>query len=55
MRKRENYRELLLENYCVFIPLYPNTSIKIILKKPRIDSSIHKVWLPKAPAYILRK
>ena len=31
----------------------PNTSTRIILKKPKTESSIRKVWLPKTLAYIL--
>ena len=41
--------------YHVFSPLFPNTSTRIILKKPKTDSSIRKVWLPKTLAYILRE
>lgn len=41
--------------YHIFTPLMPNTSTRIILKKPKIDSSIRKVWLPKTVAYILRE
>ena len=41
--------------YHVFTPLFPNTSTRIILKKPKADSSIRKVWLPKTLAYILRE
>ena len=41
--------------YHIFVPLMPNTSIRIILKKPKTDSSIRKVWLPKTLAYILRE
>ena len=41
--------------YHVFTPLFPNTSTRIILKKPKTDSSIRKVWLPKPLAYILRE
>ena len=41
--------------YYIFTPLMPNTSTRIILKKPKTDSSIRKVWLPKTLAYILRK
>ena len=33
----------------------PNTSTRLILKKPKTDSSIRKVWLPKTLAYILRE
>ena len=39
----------------IFTPLMPNTSTRIILKKPKTDSSIRKVWLPKTVAYILRE
>ena len=41
--------------YHVFTPLFPNTSTRIILKKPKTDSSIRRVWLPKTLAYILRE
>ena len=41
--------------YHVFTPLFPNTSTRIILKKPKTDSSIRKVWLPKTLAYVLRE
>ena len=41
--------------YCVFPPLFANTSTRIILKKTKTDSSIRKVWLPKTLAYILRE
>lgn len=37
--------------YHIFTPLMPNTSTRIILKKPKTDSSIRKVWLPKTVAY----
>ena len=41
--------------YHIFTPLLPNTSTRIILKKPKTDSSIRKVWLPKTLAlYPLR-
>jgi hypothetical protein len=33
--------------YYIFTPLMPNTSTRLILKKPKTDSSIRKVWLPK--------
>lgn len=39
--------------YHIFTPLMPNTSTRIILKKPKTESSIRKVWLPKTLAYIL--
>ena len=41
--------------YHIFTPLMPNTSTRIILKIPKTDSSIRKVWLPKTVAYILRE
>ncbi len=41
--------------YQIFKPLMPNTSTRIVLKKPKTDSSIRKVWLPKTVAYILRE
>ena len=41
--------------YHIFVPLLSNTSTRIILKKPKTDSSIRKVWLPKTVAYILRE
>ena len=41
--------------YHIFTPLMPNTSTRIILKKPKTDSSIRKVWRPKTVAYILRE
>lgn len=41
--------------YHIFTPLFPNTSTRIILKKPKTDSSIRKVWLPKTVAYIMKE
>lgn len=41
--------------YYIFKPLMANTSTRLILKKPKTDSSIRKVWLPKTLAYILRE
>ena len=41
--------------YHFFTPLMPNTSTRVILKKPKTNSSIRKVWLPKTLAYILRE
>ena len=40
--------------YHIFTPLMPNTSTRLILKKPKTKSSERKVWLPKTFAYILR-
>ena len=36
--------------YHMFTPLFPNTSTRIILKKPKTDSIIPRVWLPKTLA-----
>ena len=33
----------------------PNTSTRLILKKPKTESSIRRVWLPKTVAYIMRE
>jgi integrase len=41
--------------YYVFPPMFSNTSTRIVLKKPKTESSIRKIWLPKTVAYILRK
>lgn len=41
--------------YYIFPPLMPNTSTRVVLKKPKTDSSIRKLWLPKTLAYILRE
>ena len=38
----------------IFTPLMPNTSTRVILKKPKTKSSERKIWLPKTVAYILR-
>ena len=32
----------------------PNTSTRVVLKKPKNDTSIRRVWIPKTLAYILR-
>ena len=40
--------------YHIFKPLMPNTTTRLVLKKPKTESSIRKVWLPKTVAYILR-
>jgi integrase len=39
----------------IFEPLMPNTSTRLVLKKPKTESSIRKIWLPKTLAYILRE
>ena len=41
--------------YYVFPPVFANASTRIILKKPKTDYSIRRVWLPKTLAYILRE
>ena len=41
--------------YHIFPPLMPNTSTRLILKKPKTESSIRRVWLPKTVAYIMRE
>ena len=41
--------------YHIFTPLLSNTSTRIVLKKPKTDSSIRKVWLPRTVAYIMRE
>lgn len=41
--------------YFIFPTLLSNTSTRLVLKKPKTDSSIRKVWLPKTVAYILRE
>ena len=41
--------------YHIFKPIMPNTSTRMILKKPKTKSSIRRVWLPKTVAYILRE
>lgn len=57
MRASKNAIEALDKKdvYHIFPPLMPNTSTRVILKKPKTDSSIRKVWLPKTLAYILRE
>lgn len=39
----------------IFAPVMSNTSTRLILKKPKTDSSVRKIWLPKTVAYILRE
>jgi len=38
-----------------FPPAMGNCSTRLVLKKPKTESSIRKVWLPKTVAYILRQ
>lgn len=39
----------------VFEPFMPNTSTRVVLKMPKTESSVRKIWLPKTLAYILRE
>lgn len=39
----------------VFDPLKGNTSTRLVLKRPKTESSYRKIWLPKTLAYILRE
>ena len=50
-------REQLDDKDIIFIfpSLMPNTTTNLVLKKPKTESSIRKVWIPKTLAYILRE
>lgn len=39
----------------IFTPIMKNTRTRLVLKRPKTESSIRKVWLPKTVAYILRE
>ena len=39
----------------IFPPIMSNTSTRLVLKKPKTESSVRKIWLPKTVAYILRE
>jgi integrase len=39
----------------VFPTILSNTSTRLVLKTPKTESSVRKVWLPKTVAYILRE
>ena len=39
----------------IFPSLMPNTTTNLVLKKPKTESSIRKVWIPKTLAYILKE
>ena len=39
----------------VFPSILSNTSTRLVLKTPKTESSVRKVWLPKTVAYILRE
>lgn len=41
--------------YYIFEPVMNGSTTRIVLKRPKTESSIRKVWLPKTLAYILRK
>jgi integrase len=38
-----------------FEPLKGNTSTRLVIKRPKTESSIRKIWLPRTLAYILRE
>ena len=40
--------------YYIFSAIKADTTTRLVLKKPKTDSSIRKIWLPKTLAYILR-
>lgn len=41
--------------FYIFDPLLSNTSTRLVIKTPKTESSIRKVWIPKTLAYILRE
>lgn len=41
--------------YHIFDPVAGDPKTRLILKHPKTDSSVRKIWLPKTVAYILRK
>ena len=41
--------------YYTFPAIKADTATRLVLKKPKTDSSIRKIWLPKTLAYILRE
>ena len=56
-RVSKEAREELDEKDIIYIfPAFmPNAHTNLVLKKPKTDSSIRKVWIPKTVAYILRE
>ena len=40
--------------YYTFPAIKADTTTRLVLKRPKTDSSIRKIWLPKTLAYILR-
>lgn len=43
------------KSYYTFPAIKADTATRLVLKKPKTDSSIRKIWLPKTLAYILRE
>ncbi|MBQ8618424.1 MAG: site-specific integrase [Clostridia bacterium] len=41
--------------YYIFEPTMPGASTRLIIKRPKTESSIRRVWLPKTVAYMLRE
>lgn len=39
----------------IFPSVYPNTSTRVVLKTPKTESSVRKIWLPKTVSYILKE
>lgn len=42
-----------IDIYKIFPPVMKNTKTRLVLKKPKTDFSIRKIWLPKTVVYIL--
>lgn len=43
------------EIYYIFDPLMPNTTTRLVLKTPKTNSSVRKIWLPKTLAFVLKE
>jgi integrase len=56
-RVSKNAIEILDKKDILFLfpTILSNTSTRLVLKTPKTESSIRKVWLPKTVAYILRE
>ena len=56
-RATKNAIEILCEKEILFVfpAILSNTSTRLVLKTPKTESSVRKVWLPKTVAYILRE
>lgn len=56
-RVSKNAIEILGEKdiLLTFPTIFSNTSTRLVLKTPKTESSVRKVWLPKTLAYILRE